>query len=194
MYAWLRRHPRLVDASWAVPSRSPWPGAFGGLARTFVPRHSSWAASSFFIIDAIVFAITVPVSSGGRTRSARSATAVVAGAMQVDLQPASQPAPVRPRSIVILLYTLAVLLDQAEFPDRAGGLPSLGSAMPKCSARYSCSPVRMAQSTGPGRCAILRLAFPVTSLIAWLLGDSTQLPPLLLRQSRGAGGPAGAGP
>jgi signal transduction histidine kinase len=156
LYAWLRRHPRLVDAGWAVPL------LLGGLATVFAGHP----ARPLLVEILIVLALTVPMVFRRAHPVGAFATVIVTGAIQVmfDTRPL-----VSDFSIVILLYTLAA------FSTRRNSLIGLavclfGSAMQILRLQFVI-PARVSEAD---LLVIFAVAFAAPSLIAWVLGDSTR--------------------
>jgi signal transduction histidine kinase len=157
LYAWLRRHPRLVDASWAVPI------TLGGVASAFAGLRQS----PILVLIVIVFAMTVPIVFRRAHPVGAFTTAIVAGSLQVilNLHPLLSDF-----SIVILLYTLAA------YSTRRNSLIGLavcllGSAMEVLRLQLL---VPAHVTSEAGWLVIFAVAFAGPSLIAWVLGDSTR--------------------
>jgi len=90
LYAWVRRHPRLVDGVLAVAL------GFTGLG-TAIGTHRFWLVP-------VTLGLTVPVIFRRTHPVGAFATVIVVGALQVifDVRPAASDL-----AIVVLLYTLA---------------------------------------------------------------------------------------
>ena len=147
MYAWLRRHPKLVD---------------GGLAAVlaFLGIVSSLATGNLTAVP-LMIALAVPVTFRRAYPVASFAAAIAVGALQVLLN--YQPSPTD-LAIVILLYTLA-----AYTPRRisVAGLAIclVGSAAGV--ARWMPGQMGLLSSVLVGS-----IMFAGPSLIAWVFGDS----------------------
>lgn len=157
LYAWLRRHPRLVDASLAVPI------TLIGLATAYAERREA----SFLALTAIVFAMTVPIVFRRAHPIGAFAAAIAAGAVQViiNLHPLASDF-----SILILLYTLAA------YSTRRNSLVGLavclfGSAMQILRLQFF---IPAHVTSEAGWLVLFAVAFAGPSLIAWVLGDSTR--------------------
>jgi signal transduction histidine kinase len=157
LYAWLRRHPRLVDASWAVPI------TLGGLASAFAGlRHAP-----ILVLIAIVFAMTVPIVFRRAHPVGAFTTSIVAGGLQVifNWHPLLSDF-----SILILLYTLAA------YSTRRNSLIGLavclfGSAMEILRLQFF---IPAHVTSEAGWLVLFAVAFAGPSLIAWVIGDSTR--------------------
>ncbi|HET7016415.1 MAG TPA: histidine kinase [Streptosporangiaceae bacterium] len=157
LYAWLRRHPRLVDAGLAVPI------TLGGLASAFAGRRGI----AVLVLIVIVFAMTVPIVFRRAHPIGAFTTATVAGALQVvvNLHPLLSDF-----SILILLYSLAA------YSTRRNSLIGLavcllGSAMEVVRLQFF---IPAHVTSEAGWLLIFAIAFAGPSLIAWVLGDSTR--------------------
>jgi len=158
VYAWLRRHPRLVDGGLAVALA--FLGTASAAAMVFRPGS---AAVGFGRLAAIPLALllAVPVVFRRSHPAGAFAAAIVIGALQVLLD-------VRPNAtdlaVVILLYTLA-----AYTPRRISvtGLAVclIGSAV--AVARWMPGQLSVLDAVAVGS-----IMFAGPSLIAWVFGDS----------------------
>jgi signal transduction histidine kinase len=152
LYAWLRRHPRLVDGVLATPL------ALGGIA-------SAVATRSFFLA-LVSLGLAVPIVVRRQYPVGAFAAGVVFGAIQVLL---FRGRPVLPDlAILILLYTLAAYSTRR---DSVTGLAIclFGSAAELLELRL---PLFI-----PSRWEMVvfgYLMFAGPCLIAWVLGDSTR--------------------
>jgi signal transduction histidine kinase len=153
LYAWLRRHPRLVDAGLAVPI------GLGGIANGFASGRHWLILVSIALAGPIVFRRAHPVGT--------FATAIAAGAVQVII--VSRPL-VSDFAILILLYTLAA------YSTRRNSLIGLvvclcGSAL-EVLRLQSVLPAQVTAESG--WLVLFAVAFAGPSLIAWVLGDSAR--------------------
>jgi signal transduction histidine kinase len=158
VYAWLRRHPKLVDGGLAVALA--FLGAASAAAMVFRPGSP---AVGFGRLAAIPLALllAVPVVFRRSHPVGAFATAIVIGALQVLLD-------VRPNAtdlvIVILLYTLA-----AYTPRRISitglAICLIGSAA--AVARWMPDQLSVLDAVAVGS-----IMFAGPSLIAWVFGDS----------------------
>jgi signal transduction histidine kinase len=149
LYAWLRRHPMLVDSVLAAAL------LFGGVGPAF--------ARGMFVGVPLAFGLAVPVVFRRKYPIAAYATAVAAGGLQVAL--GIRPA-VTDVAILILLYTLA-----AYTPRRVsvGGLAVclLGSAVGV--VRWW---ITFGTHTVLDWLMVGAILFAGPALLAWVLGDS----------------------
>ena len=148
LYAWLRRHPTLVDGVLAAAL------LLGGVGPAF--------AKGIFIGIPLAFGLAVPVMFRRRYPVAAYATAVVAGGIQVALgiRPAATDV-----AILVLLYTLA-----AYTPRRTS---VWGLAV--CLAGSAVGILRWISLTDHGVLGWLiagATLFAGPALLAWVLGDS----------------------
>ncbi|HXS65339.1 MAG TPA: histidine kinase [Streptosporangiaceae bacterium] len=157
LYAWLRRHPRLVDAGLAVPI------TLGGLASVFAGRRNV----SVLVLVAIVFTMTVSIVFRRAHPIGAFTTATAAGGLQVivNIHPLLSDF-----SILILLYTLAA------YSTRRNSLIGLavclfGSAMEVVRLQFL---IPAHVTSDADWLLIFAIAFAGPSLIAWVLGDSTR--------------------
>ena len=147
MYAWLRRHPKLVDGGLAAVL------AFLGIASSLATGHPTAVP--------LMIALAVPVTFRRAYPVASFAAAIAVGALQVLLN--YQPGPTD-LAIVILLYTLA-----AYTPRRTSiaglAICLVGSAAGV--ARWMPEQMSLLSSLLVGS-----IMFGGPSLIAWVFGDS----------------------
>ena len=147
LYAWLRRHPRLVDGVLAFVL------AFGGLGTAFGLHH--------FVLIPVTLGLTIPVIFRRAHPTGAFATAVTIGALQLFLQVQIAPSDL---SIVVLLYTLAAYTTRRI--SVAGLIVCLvGSA----GAVLRFPPPGLSEVNWLLAGSII---FAGPSLIAWVLGDS----------------------
>jgi signal transduction histidine kinase len=149
LYAWLRRHPRLVDGVLAVAL------AFGGLA-TAVGMHR-------FLLVPVTLALTIPVVFR-RTHPVGAFAAVIAvGALQVifDLRPVPPDL-----TILVLLYTLAA------YTTRRLSVIGLGICLLGSAAELDRLYAHVIRTPLPNWLLMGVTLFAGPSLIAWVLGDS----------------------
>jgi signal transduction histidine kinase len=148
LYAWLRRHPRMVDGVLAAML------AFGGLAEG-IGFHR-------YVMIPLTFGLTIPVVFRRAHPAGAFAVAVGIGAIQVAA--AIRPGP-PDFAIVVLLYTLAAYTTR-----RASaiglGICLLGSAAEVMSLDL------MAPAVRRDWWMVGAIVFAGPSLIAWVLGDS----------------------
>jgi signal transduction histidine kinase len=147
LYAWLRRHPKLVDGGLAAVL------AFLGIA--------SSAAMGRLIAVPLVIALAVPVVFRRAYPVAAFAAAIAAGALQVLINSKPNPTDL---AIVILLYTLA-----AYTPRRISitGLAICLAGSAAAVVRWMPDRLSMWDSLLVGS-----IMFAGPSLIAWVFGDS----------------------
>ena len=148
LYAWLRRHPMLVDGGLAAAL------LFAGVAPTF--------AKGMFLGIPLAFGLTVPIVFRRKHPVGAYYTAVAAGGLQVALgvRPAATDA-----AILILLYTLA-----AYTPRRTSGC---GLAV--CLAGSAAGILRWVSLVNHSLLEWLTVGamlFAGPALLAWVLGDS----------------------
>jgi len=148
LYAWLRRHPKLVDGVLAFPL------AFGGLVPDIAFHRYLMIPVTLCLTLPLILRRTHPVGAFG--------TAVTAGAVQVaaDIR-ISMP----DFAIVILLYTLAAYTSRRT--SVAGLAVCLTGSLTEA-ARLPLPPNLHALT----RLVAGSLMFAGPSLIAWVLGDS----------------------
>jgi signal transduction histidine kinase len=149
LYAWLRRHPRLVDGALAAVL------AFGGIGEG-VSLHR-------LPLIPITIGLTVPVIFRRGHPTQAFATAVAFGAVQVlaHIRPSSSDL-----AIVVLLYTLAAYTTRRE-----SGLGLLICLFGSVVAIGIWIPPARALSE-PNWLLVGSVMFAGPSLIAWVLGDS----------------------
>jgi signal transduction histidine kinase len=147
LYAWLRRHPILVDGGLAAVL------AFLGIA--------SSAATGRLIAVPLVIALAVPVVFRRAYPAAAFAAAIAVGALQVLINSKPNPTDL---AIVILLYTLA-----AYTPRRISitGLAICLAGSAAAVLRWMPGRLSMWDSLLVGS-----IMFAGPSLIAWVFGDS----------------------
>jgi signal transduction histidine kinase len=148
LYAWLRRHPMLVDGVLAAAL------LFGGVGPTF--------AKGMFLGIPLAFGLAVPVVFRRKYPIGAYATAVAAGGLQValDVRPAATDV-----AILILLYTLA-----AYVPRR---ISVWGLAV--CLAGSAVGILRWVSLMNHSLLEWLTagaMLFAGPALLAWVLGDS----------------------
>jgi signal transduction histidine kinase len=149
LYAWLRRHPRLVDGVLAFAL------SFGGLAEALSLRR--------YELIPVTLALTVPVVFR-RTHPVGAFTAVIGvGALQVVLGLRPSPADL---SIVVLLYTLAA------YTTRRLSVTGLGICLLGSAAELGRMYSRAIWAHVPNWLITATILFAGPSLIAWVLGDS----------------------
>jgi signal transduction histidine kinase len=147
LYAWLRRHPRLVDGGLAAVL------AFLGIA--------SSAAMGRLIAVPLVIALAVPVVFRRAYPVAAFAAAIAVGALQVLINSKPNPTDL---AIVILLYTLAA------YTPRRISITGLAICLVGSAAavvRWMPDRLSMWDSLLVGS-----IMFAGPSLIAWVFGDS----------------------
>src|SRR5262249_41024260 len=149
LYAWVRRHPRLVDGVLAVAL------GFTGLG-TAIGTHRFWLVP-------VTLGLTVPVIFRRTHPVGAFATVIAVGALQVifDVRPAASDL-----AIVVLLYTLAAYTTR-----RASviglGICLLGSAVEIARLSPHITQARPSYWLFAGAAL-----FAGPSLVAWVLGDS----------------------
>ena len=148
IYAWLRRHPRLVDGLLAL--------VLVGLGSgSIVHRPATFGALTLLLVIPVVFRRRAPVAA--------FTVAVAAGAIQVLLTRAGPSG--SDLAIVVLLYTLAAYRPRRE--SVTGLLVCLvGGAI----AAAAFQPLAAAPTIQ--RLFIDTVTFGGTALIAWIFGDS----------------------
>jgi signal transduction histidine kinase len=147
LYAWLRRHPRLVDGVLAVAL------AFAGLG-TAVGMHR-------FLLVPVALGLTIPVVFRRTHPVGAFAVVIAVGAIQVIFDLKLIPPDL---TILVMLYTLAAYTTR-RLSVIGLGICLLGSA----AELYAHVMIRTHQPNGLLMGAIL---FAGPSLIAWVLGDS----------------------
>jgi signal transduction histidine kinase len=157
VYAWLRRHPRIVDAVLAVPL------AIGGIASN-VGFGVGW--HHHLVLAVISLGMTIPIVVRRSHPVGAFATAIAFGALQVVLY-SGRPVPAD-LAIVILLYTLAA------YSTRHHSVIGLGVCL--LGSGVEMYELDMPRPI-PARWEWLLfgyLVFAGPCLIAWVLGDSTR--------------------
>lgn len=149
LYAWVRRHPRLVDGVLA--------------AALLLAGVGPAIAKGKLILVPIALGLAVPVVFRRANPIGAYAVAVVAGGLQVafDITPATTDL-----AILILLYTLAAYCSRRV---SVWGLAVclVGSAIAVAQwSNFTHRPDVL------GRLAIAAILFAVPALLAWVLGDS----------------------
>jgi signal transduction histidine kinase len=149
LYAWLRRHPRLVDGVLAVAL------AFGGLA-TAVGMHR-------FVLVPVTLALTIPVVFRRTHPVGAFAVVIAVGALQVifDLRPVPPDL-----TILVLLYTLAA------YTTRRLSVIGLGICLLGSAAELDRLYAHVIRAHLPNWLLMGVTLFAGPSLIAWVLGDS----------------------
>jgi signal transduction histidine kinase len=149
LYAWLRRHPRLVDGVLAVAL------AFGGLA-TAVGMHR-------FVLVPVTLALTIPVVFRRTHPVGAFAVVIAVGALQVifDLRPVPPDL-----TILVLLYTLAA------YTTRRLSVIGLGICLLGSAAELDRLYAHVIRTHLPNWLLMGVTLFAGPSLIAWVLGDS----------------------
>ena len=149
LYAWLRRHPRLVDGVLATVL------AFGGLATAFGLHR--------YIMVPVTLALTAPVVFR-RTHPVGAFAAVIAvGALQVAFL--LRPAP-PDLAIVVMLYTVAA------YTDRRVSVTGLAICLLGSAAEVAELHPHLVRSSLPNWMLMGSILFAGPCLIAWVLGDS----------------------
>jgi signal transduction histidine kinase len=157
VYAWLRRHPRLVDGVLAAVL------ALGGIAQALGGIATGFGLHRILQIP-FTLALTIPVVFRRAHPVGAFAVAIVAGALQVAFFIRPSPADA---AIVVLLYTVAA------YTDRSLSLTALVICLAGSAAQLAELAVR--HTIRPSLAdwlltASISLAGPC--LIAWVLGDS----------------------
>ena len=148
LYAWLRRHPRLVDGALAAVLAS------SGLATGLVLRQ--------WLLIPATLGVTIPVVFRRAHPAGAFATAIAVGAVQVAAGIRPSPADL---AILILLYTLAA------YTTRRQSVIGLAVCLLGSAAELG----RMRHAATISLTAWLLMAsilFAGPCLIAWVLGDS----------------------
>ncbi|HEX6933745.1 MAG TPA: histidine kinase [Streptosporangiaceae bacterium] len=149
LYAWLRRHPRLVDGVLAFAL------SFGGLAQALSQRRYELIPITLALTVPVVFRRTHPVGA--------FTTVIMAGALQVALGLRPSPADL---SIVVLVYTLAA------YTTRRLSVTGLGICLFGSAAELGRMYTRAIWVHVPNWVITGTILFAGPSLIAWVLGDS----------------------
>ena len=148
LYAWLRRHPRLVDGVLAAVL------AFGGLATGLVLRQ--------WLLIPATLGVTVPVIFRRAHPAGAFGTAIAAGAAQVVAGIRPSPADI---AILILLYTLAAYTTRRQ--------SVLGLAVCLLGSAAELGRIRHAATISLTDWLLMAsILFAGPCLIAWVLGDS----------------------
>ncbi len=148
LYAWLGRHPRLVDGVLAFVL------GFGGIAAAISLRR--------YLLIPITLALTVPIIFRRAHPVGAFAVVITVGAIQVILGLQTAPADA---SIVVMLYTLAAYTTR-RLSVTGLGVCLLGSAA-ELARLYKDLWTRV-----PNWLLMGAILFAGPSLIAWALGDS----------------------
>jgi signal transduction histidine kinase len=149
LYAWLRRHPRLVDGVLAFVL------GLGGIATAFGTHR--------FLLIPVTLALTVPVVIRRSHPVGAFATVVAVGALQVILE--IRPAP-PDLAILVLLYTVAA------YTTRRLSVIGLGICLLGSLAEVDQIYAREIHAHTPNWLITGVIIFAGPSLIAWVLGDS----------------------
>jgi signal transduction histidine kinase len=149
LYAWLGRHPRLVDGVLAFAL------GFGGIVEAIGLR-------SFALIP-ITFGLTVPIIFRRGHPLGAFAAAIIAGTAQVVVGTHPVPADL---SIVVLLYTLAA------YTTRRLSVAGLGICLVGSAAQLARFYARAGWHPVPNWLLMGAIVFAGPSLIAWTIGDS----------------------
>jgi signal transduction histidine kinase len=149
LYAWPRRHPRLLDAALAV--------ILAALGTGILTHRTGWPAFGLFTA-----AMVIPVVFRRRQPSVAFGTAAVAGAVQV----VTTSRPILPDiSLLVLLYTVAA------YRPRRLSVPALVLCLAGVLAVIACwAPPRVFHYPSLMTEVISFLTVPVA--LAWVLGDS----------------------
>jgi signal transduction histidine kinase len=168
MYAWLRRHPMLVDGALAVSLLAIGANVF----TSFSFRASGAAGQAGLIAISLVFAALVVLRRKHPTATFAIAFAIALVQVTLSTRPGSGnplPGAFQPVSadvaVIVLLYTLA-----ARRPRRASlwGLSA-------CLAGIAVAVIRWPLSHGaqsPQHMLVVALVLGVPTVSAWVLGDS----------------------
>ncbi len=149
LYAWLGRHPRLVDGVLAFVL------GFGGIVDALGLRH--------FLLIPITLALTVPIVFRRGHPVGAFAVVIAVGALQVILGLRPAPADL---SIVVLLYTLAA------YTTRRLSVAGLGICLLGSAAELARLYASDLWTQVPNWLLMGAILFAGPSLIAWALGDS----------------------
>jgi signal transduction histidine kinase len=149
LYAWLRRHPRLVDGVLAFVL------GLGGIATAFGTHR--------LVLIPLTLALTVPVVIRRSHPVGAFATVVAVGALQVILD--IRPAP-PDLAILVLLYTVAA------YTTRRLSVIGLGICLLGSLAEVDQIYARTIHGHMPNWLITGAIIFAGPSLIAWVLGDS----------------------
>jgi signal transduction histidine kinase len=154
LYAWPRRHPRLLDGAMALVLLMAGGSLFG-----LKTERLMWPlaiASSFIMIIPVVFRRKYPIAT--------FIAAVAGGAIQVAVMPRPVGADL---AVLVLLYTLAA------YRPRRVSVPALAVCLAGAMAaigRWAPPPVLR----NPSRLSEVIVFFTVPTLLAWVLGDSVR--------------------
>jgi signal transduction histidine kinase len=154
LYAWLRRHPRLVDGALAAPL-----GAVG-IAQVVALRSYVPIAVSILI----VLGLTIPIVIRRQHPVGAFSSAMLSGAAQVvfDIRPL-----LTDLVILVLLYTLAA------YTTRRISLTGLGVCLYGAVAETLRVPIPVPAPTSFHLRYLILAILAAPTLIAWVLGDST---------------------
>ena len=156
LYAWLRRHPRLVDAVPAVFL------ALGSVATAISQRA--------YVLVLVTFGLTVPIVFRRAHPVAAFAVAITAGALQLLFWMTSLILIPADLAIVVLLYTLAAYTTRKiSIAGLAACLLGSAAALPAIYQHLASRGVSPGVSPGLAFGAGL---FAGPCLLAWVLGDS----------------------
>src|SRR5579859_1882340 len=151
LYAWLHRHPRLVDGALAAVL------TLGGIATAIGFER--------FALIPLTFGLTVPVVFRREHPVGAFAVAIAAGALQVLFGVRGGPPDL---AIVILLYTLAA------YSTRRNSLIGLGICLIGGAVEVALGHPRDRQLSELDWVLSGSMIFAGPSLIAWVLGDSVR--------------------
>jgi signal transduction histidine kinase len=149
LYAWLGRHPRLVDGVLAFAL------GFSGIAEAVSLER--------YPLIPITMALTVPIIFRRTHPAGAFAAAIAVGAAQVVFGLRPGPADL---SIVVLLYTLAA------YTTRRLSLPGLGICLFGAAAELARLYTKVGWAHVPNWLLTSAILIAGPSLIAWALGDS----------------------
>jgi len=150
LYAWLRRHPRLVDGVLAALL------AFGGVATAFGLHR--------FVLVPFTLALTIPVIFRRTHPVGAFAAVIIVGALQVAFFVRLGPPDL---AIMVLLYTVAA------YTDRRVSLTALAICLLGAVAEMAeLHPLARFQASLPDWLLMGVVLFAGPSLIAWVIGDS----------------------
>ncbi|MGN6795007.1 MAG: sensor histidine kinase [Streptosporangiaceae bacterium] len=151
LYAWLGRHPRLVDGVLAFAL------GFGGIVEALSLRS--------YLLIPVTLGLTVPIIFRRTHPVGAFASAIAAGLAQVlaGTRPVPVPADL---SIVVLLYTLAA------YTTRRLSLTGLAICLVGSAAQLARLYTRAGWTQVPNWLLMGTILFAGPSLIAWTLGDS----------------------
>jgi len=149
LYAWLRRHPRLVDGVLAFAL------GFSGVVEALSLHR--------FLLIPITLTLTVPVVFRRKHPVGAFVAVIMVGAIQVILGLRPAPADL---SILVMLYTLAA------YTTRRLSVTGLGVCLVGSAAELARIYSKATWSHVPNRLLMGAILFAGPSLIAWTLGDS----------------------